>query len=464
MSVILSLLLIQSVETSQLSLEEFLARVESQNREFQIAQDRSKALRLQESQPELVFSPQLFSGVQKSQTTETGLSGFQEPGDRSRSQLYQLGIRKDWQWGMHTSFEKSFQKLEWEGFPLLEEPRWSSEWDLRIEQSLWRDFAGRETLRGIRRDQAQLRASSLRRKFEARQLLVDAEMAYWNYALAQRRHESLEGSLKRTKEILGWNQRRLEMNLVDQNDVLQSEAAVLQLNQSLQQAKRQEQEAFRNLNSYLSAPLDSLEEAPKLEPVDLKASEVELSDSWEPNSREDVRAMEELKKAAILDYQSTSASVDPDLTGYIAYGGQGVDPTLGGTIGDMFDREFPRYEIGVQLTMPLGFGNIQSLRAGKELEVQAQKLEYAQAKYQLDKVFYGLRDKVNELLAKIETAKDLKDLQQRKLANENERLRQGRSTSFQVLSFEEDLASAELELLQMQTELRHLMAQLKLFE
>ena len=74
-----------------------------------------------------------------------------------------------------------------------------------------------------------------------------------------------------------------------------------------------------------------------------------------------------------------------------------------------------------------------------------------------------LLTKFADAKVKLELAEKISDAQRTKASNERNRLNNGRTTTFQVLSFEVDNASAEILRIQTETDLLNIYAQLKIF-
>lgn len=101
----------------------------------------------------------------------------------------------------------------------------------------------------------------------------------------------------------------------------------------------------------------------------------------------------------------------------------------------------------MQLEVPIGDLSTRQKLLNARLAVETQVIRQAQARQQLERqVRDGLRD-IDTRWRQYEIARRGRDLSQRKLDIEREKLQVGRSSNFQVLSFEGDLRRAEASVL-----------------
>jgi outer membrane protein TolC len=452
-----------AVEEGALSLEAFLEQVRAKNRDFEISSNRLRSAQVGANEPDLVFSPYGFAGLGFSDEKSTGVLSFVGEGNTSQATVYTLGVAKDWSTGTSTSITHYWKRFDIEGLTNPSDAFWQNQWTLEVEQSLWRDFLGKEKKSAADAAKSRIRASENTESFQLKKILVEAEKVYWAYALAKAARQSVEESLKRTQEILNWNRKRLKLKVIDRGDVLQSEAQLMQIKQNLESAKTRELTAKRHLELNLNENFDSAETY-EVSNLNLNLEEVEVPESWDEEKRLDLQAMKELSEAAVLEASSARSSLDPDVSLTASYSGNSADTSFLRAEKEALNNSFRTYEIGVNLQIPLYFARTNNAKEAKDYQAQASRLEYEQARYRMKKAFLDLRSRIQENLQRIKIARELEKTEARKLKNEQKRFRQGRSTSFQVLSFEEDLARAEISLLGLYAQSRQDLAEMSLYE
>lgn len=445
----------------RLSLQAYLERVDQFNRDIQSSRLKIAASESRKSQPKLIYQPYGIAGFNYSDEKSTGVLSFVPEGNTTQVQVYSFGLQKDWWSGTSTKITHNLQKFDIEGLT-PEEKFWSNNLSINLEQSLWKNFLGRENRARVKATTSQLDAQALTEKLKVKRKLVEAEKTYWSYALAVATRKSLQASLQRTNAILKWNQKRLRLKVIDKGDVLQTEAQVFELKQSVEDAKARETEAKRALMALMNEDLAKEFESSELDSLSFERSQFEFAQDSD-FLREDVQASRLLSEAARQEAISVKSSLDPDLKLVASYGGNSADTAFSSAQKETFDNSFRKYEIGVQLSVPLGIPRVNSVKDSKEFEAQAKQLDFKQTEYRSRQAYLDLLTKLKESLQKIDFAKRLARTEKEKLENENRRFKQGRSTSFQILSFEEDLARAEISLLRLYAEARALRAELRLY-
>lgn len=444
-----------------MSLNEYLDLVKNESPQIQLAHEQLRAAENQKAQPQLSFSPQLIGGLNYMDEKSLGTSGIQQPGDRNRILSQNLGIQKEWTSGTKTSLQHLIRRNDLEGIPGLTDAFWTNQIQIQIEQDVWRNFFGQERRNELKSNLLALDAAIARARFTIQSELATAQKIYWQLALAQRISKSLEQSLSRTRGIFDYNQKRFRANIIDKGDLLQSEAAVLQLQQALEDSRAREQEALRHLYLYVSSS-----EAAQFSTEDLVFSldQVAVPENWSPQSRLDLRSLELLAEAEAAEARAKISRSYPDLRVSGSYSGNSFDASFGEAEKEVFKDDFRRYELGLQLKVPLQFSKLADTRAAAKHEASSAEIQYRIGRRELEIGFSNLKGQITETLNKLDFAMRLEKTQREKLANEDKRYRQGRSSSFQLLTFEEDLAAAELEALTLFARLRSLLADLQLFQ
>ncbi len=111
----------------------------------------------------------------------------------------------------------------------------------------------------------------------------------------------------------------------------------------------------------------------------------------------------------------------------------------------MRDPITPNWEnyVGVQLEIPIGDMTKKQMEVQAKVDVQKQAVRLEEAKINLEqKVINAIRD-TESRWQEYQLAIKASSLSQQKLKIEQEKLQAGRSSNFQVLSFENDLRNAE---------------------
>jgi outer membrane protein TolC len=257
--------------------------------------------------------------------------------------------------------------------------------------------------------------------------------------------------------------RRRDLNLVDQGDILQSEAAVLSLEQNLESSRRISRDLQRQVEIFWGRRFEDGSSI-ALETLKVEKSQIPSQSEFVVENRADYLAADRLASAGISEAQLLRSKVEPELSLFGSLQFSGFESGFSEAEKEIFESSYPRYSLGLELQVPLDFGKVSRLRKAGDHLKQSREFERSKIRQSLERDFLNLQDRVQELEARLATQERLIETQRQKLKNEDGRFRQGRSSSFQMLSFEEDLAGSELQALELYADLRLVLAELQLFE
>lgn len=111
------------------------------------------------------------------------------------------------------------------------------------------------------------------------------------------------------------------------------------------------------------------------------------------------------------------------------------------TLGDSA-RTWENY-VGIQVEIPIGDLSTRQAEVQAQVNVRNQEIQLAEARQQLKRDVTNAVRNIGTRWRQYEIAQRARDLTRRKLEIEREKLTVGRSSNFQVLSFENDLRNAE---------------------
>ena len=329
-----------------------------------------------------------------------------------------------------------------------------------LTQSLWRNGFGSETRAQVQAAEAGAMASHYAERFKFQSALVAAEAKYWGLALARENVSVQKSALERAQKMYDWSARRVKLQLADKSDQLQAEAALLTRKLQYQAAQDDERSASRAFN--LSRGLAQDEVTESLEPISGRMiQELKVPDRVEKTA--EVKAAEQQQKAAEassrLGIEKNTPSVD--IFGSLAYNSHTKDSGTG--VSDSFKSDRPTYGFGVKVSAPLDFWSTSSSRSGYRREEIAADLNYQRKLLEQQSDWTNLTQRLVEAKRRLEIAEKIEDSQKNKLNHEKERLNKGRTTTYQVLLFEQDYSQAQLARIQSEAEVLNLVAQMKLF-
>jgi outer membrane protein TolC len=290
-----------------------------------------------------------------------------------------------------------------------------------------------------------------------RQTLLDgvaaAEQAYWelNFTLMELR--TVHASLEQAKDFLGQNRIKVRVGTLAPIEITQAEADVAEREQNLIVAEFAVLAAEDELRRVMGVAWDSPEWKrpirPSEEPPQIAvAPDLEEMQRLAAENRPDVEQafLEIRSREAELYYSENQRRWGLDFQGI--YGTEGVSGILmnqgyGGAFDDMTDRNQVDWNLSLNLTVPL---------RNREAIANYTDASYAleQSRVSLQRIAQSalveVRNAVRRVatdLKRVNAAKVNTRLQREKLEAEEKKFENGMSTSFEVLTFQTDLARAE---------------------
>ena len=461
---IFTLALIQATSASALTLNEFIQQVEKKNPALEANRLERDASELKKSTGDLTLSPYLQAGYRWADDQRLTPMQLVPPifTTETQTQTYSLGVAKKFSTGTTTSIgvAETPVNITTSGGP---QPKlYTGTFSLILSQSLWKDFFGRSTRLRHNREELISQIEKTSSQVSTIQTLVSAESAYWNALYQQNEFQVRLDSLERARRLFEWTRARVKSGIAQQNDLLQVEA--LQSQRELQLISSQDnfKAAQKSLKDFLF--------------IELSADDVMVQDAIDqgrPQLISELDPSSHLRADALIarlnaQLQSTIADethegLKPDLQLQAAYSGNGMNSQLSESVSGSFKNEHPVKSIGIQLTMDLDPSGQNAVKRAADLTKQSSDLKFEKLKLESDHDLSELKRRYGELTRRIEAARKLTKIQKSKYENERRRLENGRTTTFQVINFEQDAAEAELLLNQLLTEQRKLEANAQIF-
>ncbi len=450
----------------RLTQQDYLAEVNLGNRAVAAAKAADAALGLAALEPRAMLSPMLDASVvyvddQAEPTTPFSPSRATATTAEARisKQLNLIGTR------LSVGFKESNNAI---GFPSgsFISPDGAPFYSLTngltfgLSQPLLRDFGARGYQIQQRKANAASEGARLMNRYAAAGMLFEARAAYITLAGMRAVGLLLSESLERNQRILDWTRAKYSDNLVDKVDLLQVQAALKQVESGLNQTRAEEARAAEKFNVLRGldpkSPVGELEfpEPPKALPeavgerLDLQAAQkrVEGGDAAVDEVKE--RFMPDL---SVFGSATTSGTDLPEKAGY---------PT--NSIRS-WDFDHPTYVVGVKLSSTLDLPLYKKVLEGAKLAAGQGRETLVEQKLKTESDWTALDGQWAALVEQIKLARALEEIQKDKAEREKKRYRDGRTTNFQVLRFEEDYNQARINSLRLKMQAGILAAQAEFY-
>jgi outer membrane protein TolC len=334
-----------------------------------------------------------------------------------------------------------------------------------LNQSLWRNAFGKETRASADLAEAGSKAAEYAEMFKLKQTLAQAENAYNRLAIALESVKLERELLDRSKRILEWTEKRVKNHLSDRIDQLQTRSAYQMRLMSLKAAEQELTSAKIAFNQMRNLPSDETTLASTEDP-ELIPTERVLSLSVPVRATEtlDVKAAKESERVTKASNELSLQKVQPDLSVFASAGFNGIDfAGQQGALTRALTAQHPIYTAGLKLNFALDLSDTADIRAGRAKQQMAAEHLTRQKELESESAFRDLSQKFNEARLRLKMADELVSMQKEKLEYEKYRFNLGRTTTYQVLTFEQDYAQALISRLRIENEILALHSQLKTF-
>jgi outer membrane protein TolC len=443
-----------------LTLDAYLQQVRTQNQTYQSARyGESGALKASRDADLIVFPTFNMSYTHLTDKRDTAQPTFQ--GTKTSVDEIDIYFQEQVPIGLSAKVGYSFQTAVISDAALLPEPAYIlSSPSVSLSQSLWRNFWGSE----IKAQQELAEATSLAQHhasaFQQQLVLADAEMVFWALSAAREVVRIQREFLDRSEILKKWAARRASLNLGDRSEYLQADAAFELHKLNLQSAQDDLRTAAVSFNLARNRRGDAVtEEIPRLDDAVLANARAPARQGH----RRDVQAADEQRRATQANYQLSLERSTPDLKLTGTFSLNGRDPSTSSSVSESFGTDKPMYTIGVSFSTPLHFGALSESHDGYAEQKLSADFDYQKKLLDEETQWTQLNRQFLEAQQRLRLARTLSEAEKEKFDYERKRLNNGRTTTYQVLLFEQDYGNAQLNRVRSAMEVIRLTAQLKTF-
>lgn len=448
--------------SASLTLNNYLKLVSEKHGGYYTATNNASGALTHLSEAKLLYSPIFLASYQntnsKALTTNVGATG-----DQIKMDSYLFGITQNTWFGLSATLSYNIIHYDIHGASALYVPvpkYYDSKPTLELKQSLWRNFFGSETRATENTLIARAKATNYSEIFKTKALLVEAENTYWKLVLVRETVRVQKDSFERAKKIYDWNAKRVSNNLADKSDIFQAEAAMKQRQLDYKASMQEERGASLALNNMIEIKSEEVSET-------LDGFNTNFIETFEKpdlkQSREDTLSLKETINMTVANANLSKERNRPSLDLSLSYSRAGRDKEFGESYSDSTKNDNPTTTVGVKFSTPLSFWLMKETNSGYEKEIMAANRVYERKLFEENQEKANLLKKLDEARERLLLAKDLENLQKNKLEYERDRLKRGRTTTYQVLLFEQDYSLSQLSKLRIQTEIMMLVASLKTY-
>lgn len=316
-------------------------------------------------------------------------------------------------------------------------PSWHDGADISLIQPLMRGAGEDMATAPVRLARLLEQANRLTLKATVSQTITQVITSYRALLQAQEQLRIARESLERARQLIEVNHAMIKAGRMAEFEIVQTQADVATQELAYEESRNQLDTARLALLQLLALDLHT----PLVATEALKAQRVNVD-------AEQALAQAQASQPAYLT--QLIASEQADITMKVASNDRLWDVSLIAGASQIRDRNayagsaraWENYA-GVQVEIPLGDLSARQAQVKAEVNLRTQAIQLAQARQQLKQDVTNAVRAIDSRWRQYEIAQRARDLSRRKLSLEREKLTVGRSSNFQVLSFENDLRNVE---------------------
>lgn len=446
-----------------LSLERYLEQVRTQNPKAIAQAQLVKAYEQRLDKGKAQITPTVYTSYHLLDDRKPN-QNVQFMGDRTNASSWKLGIRDQTTFGLSADlYLDSTSTRVWGASStfLPTNPYRDTRAVLELKQSLWRNSFGDGTRAEVQEARAGSEAQLAQAQFEMQTLLTEAENNYWSLVSYNEVVRLQLANVERARKLRDYMKQRAKMRLYDDVDYLQTQASFESRELEYQTSLDERQTVLRNFNTLRGANSDQLEELESLPTSDWRK---DLRAFNEKNvSRKDFVALKARAASQRAGAIASRSKIRPelDLVGAITTTGRSQE--FQSSLDRAQDFNNPTYSIGVNFSVAIDFEMIHTLRDSYRAEQHAAEALERQADFYQTREWQDALQKKKDAIGRFDRALSLESLYSNIVKKERQRLLNGRTTTFQLLNFEQEFANVQVQRVKSQLALLQLHNSLKLF-
>jgi outer membrane protein TolC len=429
------------------SLDECLKLALEHNLDLQISKLAPQVARLTLSGAYSAYDPRFEASAEHNSRSSPGgvdAQGRPYPSTETEGNTFALGLRGLGPNGLGYSLGGSASDTHYPNAPLLD--RSSGFFGLELSQPLLKGFVVDDAKFNIAVLRKESRISDLQLQQQVMRTVRDVQLAYYSLVAAVEAVKVQEQALALAEQQLAQNKKRVEVGVMAPLDEKEAESLVASSRASLLQTQNALKVRQNALKSLLTGKY------PEWVDIDLQPTEKMLTtpmtfsrqDSWMKaltKRPELLQARVDLERRDIV-IRRDRAQLLPQFEIRGSYGLGGAGKEFSGALDRVTTANDPSYSFGAVFSMPLE--NRQARTTYRTSKLQREQAVLAMKKQEQD-VMVAVDNAISQAQSSLEEVRARGQAVQHTLAAyeaEQKKLDNGKSTSFQVLSYQNRLTEA----------------------
>lgn len=444
---------------SVLDFKDYQKDVLMNNKMYQGLKERVDTYEERSTEAGLMYSPYLFANYYYSKDERENINpNFM--GTMTLAKSYEVGIGQLTPWGQQFSLSYKSVYSDLKGTLLSSPIAYEVGPKIELTQSLWKNFFGSETRAKFNAIKSQHKSQFYDDRFKLRQFEESIKMVFLQTYFSAESLKLQKEALNHAKDIMSWAKSRYEKQLGDESDYLQAQAQVLAKEFEVKTAQDLFQSMEKKFQTLRGSEVDLKDELAPFNMTELLSynpslSFVERDDLSSFYSQLDYYSYQQL-------IQAESHRPTLEIYGQLFY--QGRDKNYDEAKEEAWDKKNEWWVVGVRFNAPLFFWDTMDNVNAYKISSASQELIKEQKVLEAKSDWLKLLEEFKDLKEKLSLSKKLTQVQNRKIEVERKRLKHGKTTTYQVLTFELDHLNSELLYLKTQSDLLNVISSLEMYK
>ncbi|MBN2407610.1 MAG: TolC family protein [Elusimicrobia bacterium] len=452
-----------AAELADMSLENCIAIGIKNNIDIRKANISVLSAKELTNQKNAQYEPGIRYSVSRTDSQSSGANPIY--GSESRINTMSLGLNKKLSYtGGVLGLDWKNEKTDSDSQFLTFNPLYDTELTLSYSQPLLNNAVGINDQKTLKISKMNEEISILTLKNAENRLVNQIEKAYFSLGYAVEYLRAQKESLDRSKELLEINRKKFKDGLLEEVDIIATEAVITVQEASILLAEDSVTDAKDQLKKILGIPVETgcsfaTSISTKVKHVD--AVEQEVLDSALKN-RPDYRILENMLNIDSISEEISRNGRLPDLALVTSYGLNNTAESYKDNYESISSRDNPSWYVGLDLRItPFNRLKNSLLRqSGYTRQITISQVEDKKAEIEAE--CRNIARRVNTQYLYLKAARRSLKLQKKKLKLEKSKFDQGRSSIQWVLAYEDDLSNSNVEYYKALTEYHKALSDLKM--
>lgn len=458
---LIGILIAGEVQAQQLTLNQYLDKVKSKDASYQ------SSLKMKEGAAEVEDSAGLMTGLNlvgqyQKLNDARPTSNVAAQGDKTQVDGWNVGLQQLTPFGFQWDLRQYYTHTKISNATLIPTPEYYDAYpQISVGINLWRNLLGSETRANRNALESQLAVQKLNADIGFIQKESEIKMAFYNLATQQENYANQKDSLDRAEKILSWSDSRVKRNLSDRSDLYQTQALVSSRRIDMMNAEASLKKAARVYNSFLGIDSDQVREKLNVDEIDVAKLALQKASNLK---RLDLQLQKESLEAQEKTYLAQKEKNKPSLDLNLSYAKNGRNVnSFSEAERNTYNSDKEYMAASLNLTVPLDQFTASDARSGYQALVDSQVLA-EQVRQRNEKIeWQNTVDQATNLAQQLKIVRELEVVQKNKADLERSKYNNGRSTTYQVLTFEQDYVNSRNMRINLELQLRQFINSLDLY-